>query len=200
MSIAATREFFGSRAAGWEDSFPDDGSRFERAMRALDPAVGGTVLDAACGTGRALPYLRAAVGPTGRVVGVDLTVEMLTEALRRGRGDPAVAALVLADVTRLPLADGTVDAILAAGLISHLADPVAGLRELARVGRPGARLALFHPIGRATLARRHGHEVDPDDIRGEARIRAALGAAGWQCESVDDGPKRYLVLAVRGAD
>jgi hypothetical protein len=39
--------------------------------------------------------------------------------------------------------------------------------------------------------------LDSDDIRCDARIRAALTQAGWRCERVDDGADRYLVIAVR---
>ena len=97
----------------------------------------------------------------------------------------------------LPLATGALDAVLAAGLLSHLPDPAAGLAELARVCRPGARLALFHPLGRAALARRHGREPDADDVRAEPRVRALLVAAGWRCTAVDDAADRWLVLAER---
>ena len=187
-----TRAFFGPRAADWEDRFPDDGPLFARAVAELAPPEGGAVLDAACGTGRALPILAEAVGPAGTVIGVDLTAEMLGEAQRRGR-----SALVLADVMALPLRTDSVDAVFAAGLISHLSDPVGGLRELARVSRVDGRLALFHPIGRAALARRHGRELDPDDLRSEHRIREVLAMGGWRCLSVDDAADRYLVLAVR---
>jgi SAM-dependent methyltransferase len=192
---AHTRGFFGPRAAGWEARFPDDGPAYARAVAELDPPPGGAVLDAACGTGRALPALRAAVGPAGRVVAVDLTPEMLAEARRLGRD--RAAALVEADVLALPLATGSLDAVLAAGLLSHLPDPAAGLAELARVCRPGGRLALFHPIGRAALARRHGREPGPDDVRAEPAVRRLLAAAGWRCTAVDDAPDRWLVLAER---
>ena len=97
----------------------------------------------------------------------------------------------------LPLATGALDAVLAAGLLSHLPDPAAGLAELARVCRPGARLALFHPIGRAALARRHGRELDADDVRAEPRVRGLLEAAGWRCTAVDDAADRWLVLGER---
>lgn len=196
--IARTRAFFGPRAAGWEDRFPDDGPAYAQAVAELAPPAGGTALDAGCGTGRALPPLRTHVGATGIVIGVDLTVEMLAEATSRGRR--IQAALIIADVTRLPLPTATIDATFAAGLIAHLPDPVAGLTELARVTRPGGRLALFHPIGRASLASRRGSELQPDDIRAEPNIRPALSYAGWHCESVDDGADRYLVLAVRKQD
>ena len=50
-------------------------------------------LGAGCGTGRALPHLRAAVGPTGYVLGFDLTPEMLATARRHGRHGHAALAL-----------------------------------------------------------------------------------------------------------
>jgi SAM-dependent methyltransferase len=193
--LAETRAFFGPRAAGWEARFPDDEPGYERAVAELALEPGAVVLDAACGTGRAIPALHAAVGPDGRVLAVDVTAEMLAEAAHRGRG--ALAVLVLADVNRLPLAHASLDAVFAAGLVSHLADPVAGLAELARVCRPRGRLAIFHPIGRAALARRHGRELDADDIRGGSRIGEVLARAGWRADSIDDAKDRYLVLASR---
>ncbi|MFC8887518.1 methyltransferase domain-containing protein, partial [Streptomyces cinereoruber] len=69
------REFFGARAADWDGRFPDDGPAYAAAVAELGLRPGGSVLDAGCGTGRALPPLRAAVGPSGTVVGVDLTPE-----------------------------------------------------------------------------------------------------------------------------
>ena len=190
--IARTREFFGPRAEGWEERFPDDEPVYARAVAALGPPRGGVVLDVACGTGRALPILRSAVGAGGVVLGLDVTVEMLAEARRRGR-----TGLLLGDARALPVRPGALDAVFAAGLLPHVRDAVGVLTELRRVCRPGGRLALFHPIGRAALARRHGHEPDPADVRAEPNIRRALAAAGWTCDLVDDGPDRYLVTAVR---
>ena len=195
QELARTRDFFGPRAAGWEARFRGDGPAYQAAVDALGLAPGGRALDAGCGTGRALPMLRAAVGRAGTVVGVDLTPEMLATAA--GYGRLADAALVMADAARLPLGEGTVDAVLAAGLLPHLAHPGAALRELARVTRPGGRLALFHPVGRAVLAARHGREVRDDDLLSVPTLVPLLLATGWAPEAVDDGAERYLATATR---
>ncbi|MEU3909670.1 methyltransferase domain-containing protein, partial [Streptomyces goshikiensis] len=144
------QDFFGTRAAGWDLKFPDDEPAFATAVAEFGLRPGDRVLDAGCGTGRALTPLRAAVGPAGTVLGADLTPQMLAAARQAGRA--ADGALLLTDVARLPLRDAALDAVFAAGLIAHLPDPEANLRELARVVRPGGRLALFHPVGGAPPA------------------------------------------------
>ncbi|MFJ9329104.1 class I SAM-dependent methyltransferase [Streptomyces sp. NPDC101230] len=188
-------EFFTPRASGWDSRFPDDGPAYAAAAGQLGLRPGGAVLDAGCGTGRALPALRAAVGPQGTVLGADLTPAMLEEAVGAGRGESA--ALIRADVARLPLRDGALDAVFGAGLISHLARPEADTAELARVVRPGGVLALFHPIGRAALAARHGRPLTDDDLRAEPRLRALLAGSGWRLDSYTDEDDRFLALAVR---
>ncbi|CAM5548577.1 MULTISPECIES: class I SAM-dependent methyltransferase [Streptomyces] len=192
---AHVREFFTPRAAGWDRRFAGDGPAYEAAAGALGLRPGDTVLDAGCGTGRALPALRAVVGPSGTVLGADLTEAMLAEAARAGRRE--AGALLLADAGRLPLRTGALDAVFAAGLVSHLADPAAGVREWARAVRPGGTLALFHPIGRAALAARQGRTLAPDDLRAEGPLTALLEANGWRIRSYADEPERHLVLAGR---
>ncbi|MFK8908786.1 class I SAM-dependent methyltransferase [Streptomyces sp. YS-3] len=189
------QEFFGARAADWDSRFPDDGPAYAAAVAELGLHTGAAVLDAGCGTGRALPPLRDAVGPGGTVLGVDLTPEMLEAAVRAGRG--RAGSLVLGDVTRLPLRNAALDAVFGAGLISHLPEPAENLRELARVVRPGGKLALFHPIGRAALAARHGRQITPDDLRAEPQLRPLLAGAGWRMVSYVDEDARFLAVAVR---
>lgn len=197
MSDEQTRvqEFFTARAADWDTRFPDDGPAYAAAVAELGLRAGDRVLDAGCGTGRALPPLRAAVGPSGVVLGADLTPAMLREAVRAGRDRDG--ALLLADVAALPLRPRSLDAVFGAGLISHLPSPAENLRELARVVRPGGVLALFHPIGRAALAARHGRPLTPDDLRAEPNLRPLLAGSGWRLTSYVDEDARFLALAVR---
>ncbi|MGW3622578.1 class I SAM-dependent methyltransferase [Streptomyces sp. NPDC000880] len=189
------QEFFGARAADWDTRFPDDGPAYAAAVAELGLHPGDAVLDAGCGTGRALPPLRSAVGPRGTVIGADLTPAMLAAALRAGRGDSG--QLLLTDVARLPLRTESLDAVFAAGLIAHLPQPDVNLRELARVVRPGGRLALFHPIGRAALAARQSRQITDDDLRAGPNLRPLLAGSGWRMISYVDEDARFLALAVR---
>ncbi|WP_415923792.1 class I SAM-dependent methyltransferase [Streptomyces scabiei] len=187
--------FFSARAAHWDTRFPDDGPAYAAAVADLGLRAGERVLDAGCGTGRALAPLRAAVGPAGVVLGADLTPAMLEAAARAGRDRDG--QLLLADVAALPLRTESLDAVFAAGLVAHLPHPAENLRELARVVRPGGKLALFHPIGRAALAARQGRRITPEDLRAEGNLRPLLATAGWSMTSYADEESRFLTLATR---
>jgi len=193
--IAETRAFFGCRAATWDTKFGDDLPAYCAAVAEAGIRRGGVAIDVGCGTGRALPPLRAAVGPEGSVIAVDLTPEMLAAA--RPKSVIAKAALILADARSLPFADASADVIFAAGLVHHLPDSGAGLHELARVTRPGGLLVLFHPSGRAALAARHGRVLSPDELLAEGVLRRRTAATGWQLTAYDDAPQRFFACAQR---
>ena len=190
-----TQQFFAERAATWDERFPDDGPAYARAAADLDPPLGGTLLDLGCGTARALRPLRAQVGPSGVVLALDATWEMLRAASEAGRQQ--FGELVAADALGLPLPDHCLDAIFAAGILHHLPEPDHGLDELRRTARPGARLAVFHPISRAALAARHGGTISDDDFLAAPNLERVLRDHGWELAGIDDGHDRYLAIAVR---
>ena len=193
--VADTQAFFACRAATWDTKFGDDIPAYRAAVAEAGIRSGGVAIDVGCGTGRALPPLREAVGPGGSVIAVDLTPQMLAAA--GPKSSAAGAALILADARALPFADASVDAIFAAGLVNHLPDEVAGLRELARVTRPGGVLVLFHPSGRAALAARHGRALAADEPLAEGALRRSTAASGWRLTAYDDASQRFFAVAER---
>ncbi|MGH2490215.1 MAG: class I SAM-dependent methyltransferase [Candidatus Limnocylindria bacterium] len=94
------------------------------------------VLDVATGTGLVAVELARRYGV--RVVGLDRSADMLTEASRR---NGLIAGLVNARAERLPFADATFDHVTFTYLLRYVDDPAATVRELARVLKPGGRLA-----------------------------------------------------------
>jgi demethylmenaquinone methyltransferase / 2-methoxy-6-polyprenyl-1,4-benzoquinol methylase len=122
-------------------SFGQNG-RWRRAMISkITPAPGGTVLDVASGTaGVALGIARR----TGAgVVGLDLTEQMLRQGQRNvaAAGMDGRIRLVAGRAEQLPFADATFDALTFTYLLRYVLDPQATLAELARVVKPGARVA-----------------------------------------------------------
>jgi len=98
--------------------------------RAPGPLRGSRALDAGAGSGVAGDALRAR---GARVVAADRELDM---AVHNAAAGPAVTA----DVTALPFRSGTFDVVVAAFVVNHLPDPVAGLAEFHRVSRPGGLL------------------------------------------------------------
>jgi SAM-dependent methyltransferase len=193
--LTETRAFFACRAASWDSKFGDDLPAYCAAVAEAGIRRSGVVIDVGCGTGRALPPLREAVGPAGTVIALDLTPEMLDAA--RPAVQLAGATMVIADARALPFADASADAIFAAGLVNHLPDTKEGLSELARVTSPGGLLVLFHPSGRAALAARHGHALSPDEPLSQGPLRRSTSAAGWELTAYDDAPHRFFAVAQR---
>lgn len=116
----------------------------ERALDVLGLAPGTRLLDLCTGTAD-VAIAAARRAPGAAVVGVDFAGEMLKRGLRKA-GEAGVAGrvrLVRGDATRIPIADGTCDAAAIAFGIRNVAEPERALGELARVLRPGARLAIL---------------------------------------------------------
>ena len=105
------------------------------AVSRLDLRPGDRALDVCCGTGDFMPPLRAAVGPKGRVVGVDFCLPMLEGAAEKVPGE----RLALGDACRLPIAGRAFDAVSVGWGLRNVPDLAAALGESFRVLRGGGR-------------------------------------------------------------
>jgi demethylmenaquinone methyltransferase/2-methoxy-6-polyprenyl-1,4-benzoquinol methylase len=123
-------------------SFGQD-PRWRRAMVArVEASPGDRILDVATGTGMVAVALVRHYGCS--VVGLDQSTQMLSGAQAKLVDDPDLAAhieLVRGEAEALPFADGEFDHLTFTYLLRYVDDPGATLRELARVVKPGGRIA-----------------------------------------------------------
>ena len=120
-----------------------------RTVRSLDLGPAATVVDLACGTGDLCRVLAAA---GYRPVGADLSLGMLRHARTN-------APLVQADALRLPFGDGAVDGAVSGFALRNFVALGPVLGELARVVRPGGRVALLEVASPTNRVLHAGHAV-----------------------------------------
>jgi len=164
--------------------------------------AGSSGLDVGCGVGLYTLWLAEAVGPRGRVIGIEPSAERVDEA-RALVGDRLPASrleLREGDATKLDLADGTLDWVWCGDVLHHVQETGRALGEFARVVRPGGRIVvkesqLLHGLflpGHPALERRlrqaetefsrhEGGEYSFEERR--QRTLASMRAAGLVVES-----------------
>lgn len=164
-----------------------------RAMEALAVAPADHVLDVGCGHGRGLATL-AARASQGRVVGVDPS-ELMTEIAVKRNCELVSARRVevaVASAEDLPYPADAFDKTLCVHVIYFWKDLDAGLREIARVLKPGGRLALLCRTD-ADAAAVQSFPSEVYMFRSLAALIAALERAGF---TVADGPQTEPALLV----
>ncbi len=186
---------------GAVESFAGVGHFFDLA--ALGP--GDTVVDLGSGAGMDAFYAAGLVGPTGRVIGVDFTVEQLAKA----RALAAAHGIARVDfregrIEALPVPDGDADCVVSNGVINLCPDKAAVFAEAARVLRQGGRLAVADIVTERPLTDAIVCNADlwASCIGGapqqDVYLRAIEGA-GLTVEEVRDNPYEFVSGQARGA-
>ena len=161
---------------------------------------GETVVDLGSGGGLDVFLAAAKVGPAGRAIGIDMTPEMVDLARRnvaRGNnGKPFTnVEFHLATIDKLPLPDNSVDCVISNCVINLAPDKAAVFREIARVLKPGGRLAVSDIALKKPLPR----EVSEDVLAYVGCISGAVLIEEYQRGLIDVGFSNVQVID-SGAD
>jgi arsenite methyltransferase len=143
----------------------------------LDVPEGGVALDVGAGPGSITTSLAHAAGPDGLALGVDISEAMLTRAVRSAAG-PQVGFL-RADAQRLPFRDETIDVAVSIAVLQLIPDPAAALSEIARVLKPGGRLAVMVPTLRPPVDLWRALPTGGAHIFGEDEVGDILESSGF---------------------
>jgi ubiquinone/menaquinone biosynthesis C-methylase UbiE len=157
--------------------------------------AGETVVDLGSGGGLDVFLAAEKVGPEGRAIGIDMTPEMVDLARRnagkrQAAGAPANIEFHLATIDALPLADSSVDCVISNCVINLAPDKRAVFREIARVLKPGGRLAVSDIALKQPLPAELG-----DDIMAYVGcIAGAISIEDYRQGLVDAGFKNVEVV------
>lgn len=185
----------------------------EALLEAARPAPGERFLDVAGGTGEPSLSIAGRVGAGGLVVFTDVAPGMIAAARRRASGLPQIRFAECSG-DGLPFADSSFDAVVCRLGVMFFPDPERGVREMARVARPGGRIALAvwsHKDGNpcfgipSDIINLYAEtEPDPPDAPGAwrfaeaGRLASMLDAAG--CEDVREQRIPFDIRARIGFD
>src|SRR6185436_7481844 len=158
------------------------------AFASLRP--GETVIDLGCGGGLDVFLAADKVGPTGKAIGIDMTDEMLELSRRNSAGQKNVE-FYKATIDNMPLPEASVDCVISNCVINLAPDKPAVFREIARVLKPGGRLAVSDIALKKPLPAEIGQDLMAyvGCIAGAIRIedyRRQLSEAGFAAVEVID--------------
>ena len=111
----------------------------DKHRRDLLVHVRGNVLEVGVGTGVNLKFYPKDTN----VIGIDFSAKMLSFAKTRAKESAAHVRLMQMDVQQMSFADNTFDTVVSTCVFCSVPDPIAGLREICRVLKPGGRLLMF---------------------------------------------------------
>lgn len=193
-------EFFDSQTeAPWaaDEYGPEEAEKLNRLFSITGSLDGMAVLEPGCGTGRLTEILSERVGPSGRVLALDISAKMVDVAGRRveGLGNVEVHQ---AELEGFSFVERSFDLILCHQVFPHLEEKEKALKILAGVLKPEGMIVVVHFISFAQINNVHrkaGTAVEKDMMPGEDEMKRLFAAAGLTIDFIKNNSEGYFLCA-----
>ena len=188
------QSFFDAKAESWRTPVPCEPG-LQNLFTRLDFPPQSRILDLGCGTGRALPYILEYAEDPRQIIGVDISMQMLSnmpEAIR------SQYSILQGMIEFLPFREASVDVLLNCCVFPHLIHKELALREFHRVLKPEGRYYILHPEGISGTNRIHrqaGHPVHEHLLPSNQELIQMVTDAGFSVLETVDEDHNYLLSA-----
>ena len=191
------QQFFNSIAHKWDDTRICDDKKIEKLVNMADIGEGDSVLDAGCGTGTLLPFLKKAVQDSGQITALDFAELMIERAKEKNRHLTGIS-YVVGDIESFTT-DTPFDKIVCLNFFPHIADKPAFVQKMKTLLKQGGSLVIMHDISRKAVNSIHrGCSAVQKDVLAESEfVCALLAELGYTIAGTLENDELYFIKAVK---
>lgn len=189
--------FFDRLATNWDDMRAPDRDKITRLVEMIGLRPGGRVLDAGCGTGILLPFLKEVIGPQGKITAIDYSRNMIARA-RNKYGSLENIYFCVCDIMQYQDQLGY-DALICFNFFPHVQDKGAFFRRAWEMLKENGILVIMHDISRSQVNGVHQNSkpVANDLLPPTETVRQWLNGAGYETQLMVDQDDRYFIRALK---
>lgn len=193
------KEFFNKAADTWDDSFctPTLSIFLEKLIPEFGLEAGQRVLDVGTGTGVLIPYLSREVGPSGSVIALDFS-ENMVQICETKYSHLSNVTVQVGNIEEVVFPPETFDAVVCFGVFPHLGNKEKALQNINHMLKPAGALIIAHALSSEELKIHHQNasaSVCHDVLPEMPKMKQLLKKTGFTGISIKDEPGCYLCIA-----
>jgi ubiquinone/menaquinone biosynthesis C-methylase UbiE len=195
--MSKEQQFFDQLAERWDDLRSADSAKIERLIKMVEFREGDQVLDVGCGTGVLTPFVKKAIGDSGRITAVDFSANMIAKAKEKHKHMKGVLFLS-ADIMDFEH-DETFNKIICLNFFPHVSDKRSFLIKMRNLLVTDGSFVIMHDISRNTVNGIHeGSDVVKNDrLQPGEQTAELLESLSYLVMDVIDNEEMYFVRACK---
>lgn len=188
-------DFFNSLADRWDTIRSSDNNKIEKLIGMSGLVPGDTVLDAGCGTGILLPFIKKMIGDNGHITAVDFSQNMINRAAQNNCTLTGISYIVsdIMDFQSKPI----FNKITCLNFFPHIVEKTLFLKRMKNILQPKGSLIIMHDISRAEVnaIHRSSEVVTNDRLPKAADLVDMMVSTGYEAQICMETDSFYYVKA-----